>query len=299
MTKSKRSNNPFNSSRGSKCQICNRFVHNLNRHNESISHINMMNKTTESNFEYKDIIEALKIQKTLINKLIAERTNVKKIFNGFKNEMIDIINRCTEFVNTISKYEESILFSEEIKNLSSNIKKKTNNLFVLRSEKSESDCLLEELEPIKENIQEKLINIENRQENISLLIRPNTQKPYVKILDDSNLRSEFLKKFGVNRSAKLLDCIRGFYKLVDIKKLFVVKNHLHINMIENEIVKDLMIHHNKNSIKNLQLEEMNKFCHKSFDAFYLREGRRFENFQNPQDSYITRRFMKQIIKKIN
>lgn len=298
MTKSNKSKNPFYSSRGSKCQICNKFVNNLNRHNESMSHINMMNKTNESNFEYRDIIEVLKMQKTLIDKLIFERTNVKKIFNGFKYEMIDMINRCTEFVNKISMYEKNILFSEEIKNLSSSIKKSTNNLFVLRSEKSETDCLMEELEPIKEDKEEKVINIQNRQEDINLLIKPNIQKPNSKLLDDIKVRGEFLKKFGVNRSEKLIEYIKGFYKLVDIKKLYVVKNQFHINIIENEIIKELMIHHDKNSVRKLEIKDMKKFCTNTFESFYDRDVKKFEKNNNPQDSYITRRFMKQIIKKL-
>lgn len=299
MAKSNKPKNPFYSARGGKCQICNKFVNNLNRHNESMSHINMMNRTNESNFEYRDIIDILKTQKILINKLISERTNIKKIFNGFKSEMIDTINRCTEFVNKISKYEESILFSKEIKNLSSSIQKNTNNLFVLRSKKSEIDCLIEELEPDEENTKEKVINIENCHENINILIKPNMQKSNSKLLDDIKVRSDFLKKFGVNRSAKLIDYIKSFYKFVNIKKLYVLKNQFHINIIENEIVKELMFHHDKKSIRKLELKDMKKFCNNVFESLYLREVKKFEKNNNPLDSYITRRFLKQIIKKIN
>lgn len=299
MSKKKKTDKPFFSIRGGKCTICNKLVQNLNRHNTSNLHKSMLNKNNDNNFEYKDIITILKNQKKLIDQLISERSIVRKIFKSFKSELIDVINRCTDFTNSIVKYEKNIIFSNEIKSLSSFLEKATNNLFVLRSEKSDIDLLIEELEPIAEDKDERVVNLDKREEKIELQFKPNPQKSYSKIMDDIKIKNELVKKYGINRANKLQEVIKNFYKSIDNRRLFVVKNHLHVNMIENQIIKDILSQHDKNSIKNLSNKSLLKFCKKSFEIFYMEEAKQFENLQLPENTTINRRFLKQIIKKID
>lgn len=279
----------FKSNRGGKCDICNTTLQNLNRHYESNAHKNQMNKNLGINFEYKQLIQILKYQKRLIDCLIGERINVKRTYKSFKNELIEVINRCTDFANSLDKFEKNVVFNSEIKNLTKTVEKSTSNFFIIRSNKTEQDLLIDELEPYNYNSNITCNRIHPSLKDIEEIFGSSKLTTISQIVEEFDFKKTFIKKFGINRSQKLVEYIRPFYKSLDAKRLFIVKNHFNINIIENIIFKSLMINFNKISIKKLTEVDLKKFCNEEFDNFYDKEVKKYEGNDKSQNSNFTQK----------
>lgn len=287
-------NNPkprtiFKSIRGGKCHLCNIHLQNLQRHYNSNGHKNLMKKKVDTHFEYKKIIQILKHQKKLIDRFIRERINVKNVFKSFKNELIDCINRCIEFANSLEKYEKNIILGSEIKILTKNVEKAASEFFILKSNDTEND-LFNDLEILKDSNKIKNKNYSSLKE-VNKIFGENSLETNGQLIEQANYKKIFVKKFGLNRSQKLIDFIRPFYKTIDNKRLFILKNHFCINLIENIIIDSLMKNVDKKIIKNMSEDDLTKFCNDVFDNFYNNEARQYEGAINPQDTLIENFFV--------